>query len=107
MVRAFLRSILVGGFLAGLLCGCGSGPLIDSMPAQMGGLPVDAPQRPASPYTFPAVHDMPPPRATDPLTDEQQFKLERELQTVRDRQEGREATKKAGASAKKQATGAK
>jgi len=93
--------------MAVLLSGCESGPLIDAMPGQIGGLPAGAPQRPAAPYEFPAVHDMPPPRATGPLTDEQQYKLERELQAIRDRQEGRETAKKAGAGAKKQATGAK
>lgn len=93
--------------MAALLSGCESGPLIDAMPSQIGGLPASTPQRPAAPHQFPAVHDMPPPRSTDPLTDEQQYKLERELQAVRDRQEGRETTKKAGAGAKKQATGAK
>jgi len=99
--------MLVGGCLAALLSGCESGPLIDAMPGQIGGLPAATPQRPAAPYEFPAVHDMPPPRSTGPLTDEQQYKLERELQAIRDRQEGRETTKKAGVGAKKQATGSK
>jgi len=107
MVRALLRSLLAGGCIAVLLSGCESGPLIDAMPGQIGGLPVGAPQRPGVPHQFPAVHDMPPPRATGPLTDEQQDKLEKELRAVRDRQEALETTKKAGVGAKKQPTGAK
>lgn len=93
--------------MAMLLTACESGPLIDSLPNQIGGLPAGTPQRPAEPYKFPAVHDMPPPRATDPLTDEQQLKLERELQAIRDRQEAAETPKKAGNRAKKRTTGTK
>jgi hypothetical protein len=107
MVRAILRSLLAGCCIAVLVSGCESGPLIDAVPSQIGGLPAGAPERPATPYKFPAVHDMPPPRGTDPLTDEQQYKLNQELQKVRDRQERLDTTKKASTGTKKQATGAK
>jgi hypothetical protein len=106
MVRAILQSLLAGCCVAVVLSGC-SGPLIDAMPSQVGGLPAGAPERPATPYNFPAVHDMPPSRGTDPLTDEQQYKLQQELQKVRDRQERREKAKKADTAPKKQANGAK
>ncbi|HEY2756965.1 MAG TPA: hypothetical protein VGJ01_14670 [Pseudolabrys sp.] len=59
----------------------------------MGGLPSDAPARPATPREFPAVHDMPPPRADEPMTDEEQLKTEKALTSARDRLEG---TRKAG-----------
>jgi hypothetical protein len=57
------------------------------------GVPAGAPARPATPYQYPAVHDMPPPRATAPMNDEEQFRLEKELQAVRDRQEAQEGKK--------------
>jgi hypothetical protein len=104
MVRAFHASILVSKWLAralGLvmaLVGCSPGAAIDQLPDSLG-LPAGAPARPAAPYQYPAVHDMPPPRATAPMSDEEQFKLEKELRAVRDRQEapdgkaGQKATK--------------
>ena len=75
------------------------------MPAGMAE-PAGAPARPAVAYQYPAVHDMPPPRPDQPLTDEQQIQMEQELLNVRDRQEGRPANspaktgKKAGQTAK-------
>lgn len=53
------------------------------------GEPTDTPGRPTTAYQYPAVHDMPPARADKPLTDEQQVEMERSLELVRDRQEGR------------------
>ena len=61
------------------LGGCSAGPMIDRLPGEMGGLPAGAPARPATPYQYPAVHDMPPPRSTTPMSEEEQFKLEKEL----------------------------
>ncbi len=63
------------------------------MPAGIGGLPVTAPERPADPPPYPAVHDMPPPRPVRMLDDDQQQKLERDLTAARDRQEGRVSPK--------------
>jgi hypothetical protein len=58
---------------------------IDSIPQEIGGLPAGAPARSAEPPSFPAVHDMPPPRA--PVLDtEQQKKLEADLIALRNRQ---------------------
>jgi hypothetical protein len=57
------------------------------------GVPAGAPARPVTPYQYPAVHDMPPPRAIAPMNDEEQFRLEKELQAVRDRQEAQEGRK--------------
>jgi len=92
--------------LAAVLAGCAPGPIIDRLPGELG-LPAGAPARPETPYEYPAVHDMPPNRASSPMTEEEQVRLEKELINVRDRQEGRPpATKKAAPTAKKPPKGA-
>ena len=104
MARVLTRSILAASALAMALAGCASGPMIDGIPSSIG-LPAEAPARPATPYEYPAVHDMPPPRPVRIMTEEQQIKLEKELATVRDRQAAREGTgkKTAGPGKKKPA----
>jgi hypothetical protein len=89
MARDFVRSVLAAFGLAVALCGCSSGALIDKLPGDMAE-PADARARPATPYVYPAVHDMPPPREAAPMTEEQQVKLEKDLEAARDRQETRE-----------------
>ncbi len=89
MARAFVRPVLAAFGLAALLCGCAPGAMIDKLPGDMA-LPADTPARPVTPYVYPAVHDMPPPRATPPMTEEQQVKLEKDLTAARERQETRE-----------------
>ena len=92
--------------LVTVLAGCSPGPIIDRLPADLG-LPAGAPARPAAPYEYPAVHDMPPDRATSPMSEEEQVRLEKELANVRDRQEGRQPPANgAAAAAKKPAKGA-
>jgi len=54
-------------------------------------MPAGVPARPVTPYQYPAVHDMPPARPTEPLNDNEQWKLEKELRAARDRQEGKES----------------
>ena len=61
------------------------GTIADQMPTAIGGLPESAPQRPATPAAYPAVHNMPPPRASTVLTDQEQKKLEDELVAARNR----------------------
>ena len=101
MERALQRSILAALALATSLAGCSSGAVIDQMPSTMG-LPAGTPERPTTPYVYPAVHDMPPPRATPTMSEEQQVKEEEELKVVRDRQEaGDGAAKKTAQPAKK------
>ena len=98
---------LAVGLMIGL-AGCAPGAVVDQLPEGMG-LPSDAPARPRTPYKYPAVHDMPPERQTAPLSEAEQLKLEKELQTARDRQEGnsepapkqRSAKKKSAPVAKK------
>ena len=51
------------------------------------GLPASAPARPAQQMTYPAVHDVPPPRTAATLTDVEQQKLETDLVTARNQQQ--------------------
>jgi hypothetical protein len=101
MVRVFDRTLWAALGVAALLSGCSPGPIIDRLPGDLG-LPAGAPARPATPYDYPAVHDMPPDRALAPMTEEEQVRLENDLANVRDRQENRVAPeKKSAATAKK------
>jgi hypothetical protein len=68
-----------------LLGGCSASLVGDHLPQAAGGLPADAPERPADPGPYPAVHSMPPPRATATLNDDQQKLLESDLIAVRNR----------------------
>lgn len=68
-----------------ILSGCTSSSIGDSLPTAVGGLPEAAPKRPATPAAYPAVHEMPPPRASAVLTEEEQQKLENDLAAARQR----------------------
>jgi hypothetical protein len=59
----------------------------DQIPQSWGGLPPEAPARPKTVLPTPAVHDIPPPRATKPMSDAEQLRAERELSAIRARQE--------------------
>lgn len=50
------------------------------------GVPEGAPKRPKDPGAFPAVHDMPAPRAQSALDPAEQARIESELAAARDRQ---------------------
>lgn len=105
MVRAYPRWQLAALGLATVLAGCSPGPLIDRLPDNMG-LPAGTPARPTTPYQYPAVHDMPPARATPTMSDEEQARLEKELAAVRERQTAGEApAKKPAPPAKKKPAG--
>ena len=80
-----LRTILAAGAATSVLAGCSSA--FDKVPSELGGLPAGAPTRPDAPYVYPAVHDMPPPRAEPTMSVEQQQKVEDDLRATRDRQE--------------------
>ncbi|MGH6727590.1 MAG: hypothetical protein ACREB8_13765 [Pseudolabrys sp.] len=88
MVPIPKRPILAVLGLAAGLAGCTASPVFDGM------LPAGAPARPATPYEYPAVHDMPPARPIPPMTEEQQIKLENELTLVREQQEATDRTAK-------------
>jgi hypothetical protein len=77
------------GFAAVLAaCSTSTGNIIaDTVPSSVG-VPADAPARPEAPLTYPAVHDMPPPRSAATLSAEEQEKLEHDLAAVKTRQEG-------------------
>jgi len=96
MARGFDRSILLASGFAvfAVLGGCSAPSVIDQIPTAMGGEPAGAPARPTASSDYPAVHDMPPPRATPAMNEEQEQNLEKELSAVRDRQEAREAADK-------------
>lgn len=100
MARVFGRSFLVALSLAAALTGCSPGPLIDKLPSEMG-LPAGAPARPPENNQYPAVHDMPLPRAAPTMNEEQQVKLEKDLAAARDQQESREGAEKKAAQPKK------
>lgn len=94
--RALPAALLVG-FL-GLLPACSS--LGESIPASIGGLPADAPARPANAAAYPDVHDMPPAREAPVLDDYAKQKLEDDLVSARDRQAGRNPAAKKPAAKK-------
>ena len=105
-MRTLERSILAG--LAVLLAGCSPSSMMERLPTSVGGLPAGAPAAPTTPYQYPAVHDMPPPRTDTPLTAEQQDELEKALLAARDRLDSVKAVdhpddQKDAAKAKKQA----
>lgn len=101
MGRSATRTVIGAGWLALALAGCSPGPAIDRLPEGLGGLPAGVPSRPVAPYQYPAVHDMPATRSAKPLSEEEQVRLEKELQATRDRQVGRESPKAAEAAKKK------
>lgn len=69
-------------------CASMSERLADRMSEMPGiGLSADAPERPADPPAYPAVHDMPPPRAAELLNDLELRKIERDLIDARERQQ--------------------
>lgn len=81
------RTMAAVAMLAAVLSGCSAGSIGDTVPESMGGLPAGAPARPnVANRQYPGVHDMPPPRATRPMSEEDQVKLEKDLQGIRDRQ---------------------
>ena len=88
-LRPASRAAILG--LVVMLAGCSPGPLIDRLPGDMG-LPAGTPARPIAPYDYPAVHDMPAERSTQPMSAEEQLKMEKDLVTLRDRQ-AQEATR--------------
>lgn len=84
-----------------LLAACSS--TIADLPGPVG-LPAGTPARPADPPLYPAVHDMPPDRPTEPMTAEQVKKAEQDLITARERQEKRSGVKPAKSKPKRPPT---
>jgi len=69
--------------LAASLCGCSS--VVDTIPTSLGGLPEGVPQRPATPAAYPSVHDMPPARQENALSEAESKRLREELKNARNR----------------------
>ena len=91
---------------AAILPGCSASIIGDHLPTAAGGLPEAAPQRPAQPAAYPAVHDLPPKRQDTVLTDDEQKKLEEDLIAARKRTVGAAAgTPGASADANAKPTG--
>ena len=81
--------------LAALACAASLGAcasISEKMTEQMAnapgiGEPAATPQRSVTPVAYPAVHDLPPQRATNLLNDAEQQKMENDLLTARDNQQ--------------------
>jgi hypothetical protein len=78
------------------LAGCSGSMIADHVPTAMGGLPDEAPARPTGDQVYPAVHNMPPARATTTLSDVQQKALQDDLVAVRNRVDPNSATGSTG-----------
>jgi len=91
-----LADILAGlCLLAMFLSACSSNSRIgDSLPPSLGGLPVGMPERPAVQPDYPAVHDLPPPRADTTLSDAEKKSLKDDLIASRERAALRAGVKK-------------
>jgi hypothetical protein len=80
------RTLWAAGILALSASPCLAQSVFGKLPESLGGLPADAPAVPKTPYQYPAVHDMPPPRNDKTLSDDQQLNLLNQLEDARDRQ---------------------
>ena len=94
----FAESICAARFfaVAALLCApllAGCSTPVGDIPSPIA-LPAGTPERPAVPYTYPAVHDMPPDRTAPVMTQEQVDKAEAALVAARNRQPGGTAAQK-------------
>ena len=79
------RVLAAGMLLAAVVALTGCASIGDSLPSAVGGLPENAPQRPATPPVYPSVHDRPPERASTVLSGSEQKKLEDELAAARNK----------------------
>jgi hypothetical protein len=83
--------VLVLALTAGALGGCSSTAITDMIPTAAGGLPANAPQRPAA-ADYPAVNEMPRRPEALPLTDDEIKRTQSELTNLRKEQEERTGT---------------
>jgi hypothetical protein len=86
-----LAPMLALGLAAGLLAACSSTQMTDMIPTAAGGLPENAPTRPAAAPEYPAVNAMPQRREALPLTDDEIKRTQAEMTTLRQQQEQRAA----------------
>ena len=93
VIAAQLAVLILGGLSLGACSSVGSA--LSSLPKELGGMPEGTPERPATQLSYPAVHDMPPPREAAVLTPEQIKAAKSELTAVREGQpKGTAAAKK-------------
>jgi hypothetical protein len=93
LARVRAGAILVA--VAGFLSACSSSNRIgESLPPTLGGLPAGMPERPAVQPDYPAVHDLPPPRADTTLSDAEKKSLKDDLIASRERAALRAGVKK-------------
>ena len=85
-MRGLKRSVRLACLLLLAAGPCAAQSVFERMPESMGGLPAGAPAAPKTPYSYPAVHDMPPARTDKTLSDDQQTDLLNQLVNARDRQ---------------------
>jgi hypothetical protein len=83
--RLRIAAAVLAACACALLSGCSGSMIADHLPAAVGGLPEDAPARPATEAAYPAVHNMPPARSAAPLNNDQQKQLEDDLVAARNR----------------------
>jgi len=86
-----LAPMLALGLAAALLAACSSTQITDMIPTAAGGLPENAPARPAAAPEYPAVNAMPQRREALPLTDDEIKRTQAEMTTLRQQQEQRAA----------------
>ena len=108
LLAGLRRCFLAAGLVALTATGGLAQTMLERLPPSMGGLPADAPAAPKTPYQYPAVHDMPPPRTDKTLSDDQQSDLLKQLENARDRQVRKsEQEREAGDDTPKPAAGTK
>jgi hypothetical protein len=85
--------------LTAALSAAGCANVGTTVPVWAGGEPAGLPARSAEPANFPNVHDLPPPRATKPVSEAEQARIEAELTALRKRvnEEGKPTQGKPGA----------
>jgi hypothetical protein len=83
VVRALTAGLVLSA--AAVLAACSSAPIIDHIPAAIGGLPEGTPERPATPAPYPAVHDMPTSRGPTVYSEAEKKRLREELISTRER----------------------
>ncbi len=68
---------------AALLSSCSAAGVGESIPQNIGGLPTNAPARPATPGVYPAVNDIPPARQDPVLSVDEETRLEQDLKALK------------------------
>jgi hypothetical protein len=94
--KRILLGLLV---LTAALSAAGCANIGTTVPVWAGGEPAGVPARSVEPANYPNVHDLPPPRATKPVSEAEQARMEADLIALRKRvnAEGNTSTRERGA----------